>query len=165
MSREWLAPKGYWKWRNSTDFVAVSLSNSQPDPQQNRWWGYRCQVNCYVTYQSFDLFVYVSYSNQTLWGVLLKSSQVVLLESLGSCWKLIQTTKYQFQSLILPYLFGNSQLNTIIKKKGRTSRTEEIPFPPPPEKKIIKMNNQKFWSRWPSWSAFRNSSTRAHDRN
>lgn len=30
------------------------------------------------------------------------------------------------------------------KKKGRTSRTEEIPFPPPPEKKIIKMNNQKF---------------------
>ena len=63
----------------SRDFVAVSLSNSQPDPQQNRWWGYRCQVNCYVTHQTFHLFVHVSYSNQTLWGVLLKSSQVVLL--------------------------------------------------------------------------------------
>ena len=47
----------------------------------------------FVKNQSFDLFVYVSYSNQTLWGAILKSSQVVLLEPPGSCWNIIQITK------------------------------------------------------------------------
>ena len=126
----------------------MSLSNSQPDPQQNRWWGYRCRVNCYVTYQTFHLFVYVSYSNQTLWGVLLKSWQVVLLEPLRSCWKVIQTTKESkckiSISIVNPSVpVWKLTIEHHYEKKGRTLRTEEIPSPAPPPATPLKKNHKK----------------------